>query len=131
MAKMALFFTFLGAAYMHHQGGDAMMLNIPGPSEVLNEENMEVLKNMMLKVGLAGGFLKAGKTMKEKAEQQHANGSATAATSSTNNDGLTSENNNDHDDNRRVEENGQDNVEVHNENPVNVIRSTQLHDLHM
>lgn len=128
MAKMALFFTFLGAAYMHHQGGDAMMPNIPGPSEVLNEENMEVLKNMMLKVGLAGGFLKAGKTMKEKAEQQHANVSATAASSSTNNDGLSSENNNDHDDNRGVDEIGEVRVEVNNENQADVIRDCHRRD---
>jgi hypothetical protein len=89
MAKMALFFTFLGAAYMHHHGGDVMMPSIPGPSEVLNEENMEVLKNMMLKVGLAGGFLKAGKTMKEKAVQQQANISAAAESASTTNDGVS------------------------------------------
>ncbi len=84
MAKMALFFTFLGAAYVHHQGGDVMMPNIPSPSEVLNEENLDAFKSMMLKVGLAGGFLKAGKTMKAKAVQQQANVSSAAASASAN-----------------------------------------------
>ena len=77
--NMALFFTFLGsAAYMHAQQGGGVvdataamnMPAMPDPSEVLNEENMEALKNMMLKVGLGGMFFRAGKTMKEKAEQQ-------------------------------------------------------------
>jgi len=69
--NMALVFTFLGAAYMHaQQGGDVPPITMPDPSEVLNEENMEALKGMMLKVGLAGGFFKAGKTMKEKAEMK-------------------------------------------------------------
>lgn len=76
--NMALFVTFLGAAYMRTQHvGDAAvaaMPNMPDPSEVLNEENVEALKNMMLKVGLAGGFFKAGKTMKEKVAEQAANG---------------------------------------------------------
>mmetsp|Transcript_31734 Transcript_31734/g.66753 ORF Transcript_31734/g.66753 Transcript_31734/m.66753 type:complete len:946 (-) Transcript_31734:48-2885(-) len=74
--NMALFVTFLGAAYMHtqQQGGGIIDVTIPmpDPSEVMNEENMEALKNMMLKVGLAGGFFKAGKTMKEKAKQANA-----------------------------------------------------------
>jgi len=69
--NMALVFTFLGAAYMHaQQGGEVPPITMPDPSEVLNEENMEALKGMMLKVGLAGGFFKAGKTMKEKAEMK-------------------------------------------------------------
>jgi len=69
--NMALFFTLLGAAYMHtQQGGDVPPITMPDPSEMLNEENMEALKGMMLKVGLAGGFFKAGKTMKEKAEMK-------------------------------------------------------------
>lgn len=129
IAKMALFFTFLGAAYMHHQGGDAMMMpNIPGPSEVLNEENMEALKNMMLKVGLAGGFLKAGKTMKEKAEQQHANVSVSAASSSTNNDGVASANNDNDNDNRGVDEIGEVRVEVNNDNQAEGISDCHRRD---
>mmetsp|Transcript_8740 Transcript_8740/g.15867 ORF Transcript_8740/g.15867 Transcript_8740/m.15867 type:complete len:912 (-) Transcript_8740:294-3029(-) len=87
--NMALFFTFLGAAYMHthQQGGDGLPnyvpMTMPDPSEVLNEENMEAFKNMMLKVGLAGGFFKAGKTMKEKAEMKNATAVAAAAVSSS------------------------------------------------
>ena len=65
--NMAILFTFVGAAYMQSQGDvPAMMPTMPDPSEVLNEENMEILKNMMLKGFVAGGFIKAGKTMKEK-----------------------------------------------------------------
>lgn len=87
--NMALFFTFLGAAYMHaQQGGEVPNMpmppiTMPGPSEVMNEENMEAFKNMMLKVGLAGGFFKAGKTMKERQQQQQqANVNDIAASSS-------------------------------------------------
>jgi len=72
--NMAIFFTFLGAAYMHAQGDVSNMpmppMSMPDPSDVLNEENVEAFKNMMLKVGLAGGFFKAGKTMKERQQQQ-------------------------------------------------------------
>ena len=52
--NMALFFTFLGAAYN-------VPMTMPDPSEVWNEENMEAFKNMMLKVGLAGGFSRQGR----------------------------------------------------------------------
>jgi hypothetical protein len=67
----ALLFAFLGAAYVRAQqagGGDPAAL-LPDPTEVLNEENVEALKNMMLKVGFMGGFLKAGQTMKERVEE--------------------------------------------------------------
>jgi len=74
--NMALLFTLLGAAYRVHQGGsvDGGVVSMthgggmmPDPSAVLSEENVEALKNVMIKVGLAGGFLKAGMTtMKEK-----------------------------------------------------------------
>lgn len=74
--NMALFFTFLGAAYN-------VPMTMPDPSEVWNEENMEAFKNMMLKVGLAGGVFKAGKTMKEKAETKNATAVAAAAVSSS------------------------------------------------
>lgn len=72
--NMALFVTVLGAAYM--KGGvDVNMhmpVTLPDPSDVMNEENVEALKTMMLKVGLAGGFFKAGKTMTTKAKQANA-----------------------------------------------------------
>ncbi|KAL9185669.1 hypothetical protein ACHAXT_003446 [Thalassiosira profunda] len=71
----ALFFTVLGAAYMRAQQGDVPMPDprtmMPDPSEVLTEENVEAMKGVMLKMGLMGGFLKAGQTMKEKAEQRN------------------------------------------------------------
>ena len=68
--NMALLFTLLGAAYRVHQSGSV------GGGEcdttaILNEENIDVLKNVMIKVGLAGGVLKAGlmkSTMKETTE---------------------------------------------------------------
>lgn len=68
--NMALLFTLLGAAYRVHQSGSV------GGGEcdttaILNEENIDVIKNVMIKVGLAGGFLKAGlmkSTMKETME---------------------------------------------------------------
>jgi len=66
----ALFVTFLGAAYMNGPPNPTMMMNqmptMPDPSDVMTGENIEVLKNMMLRVGLAGGMFKAGQTMKEK-----------------------------------------------------------------
>jgi len=68
--NMALLFTLLGAAYRVHQSGSV------GGGEcdttaILNEENIDVIKNVMIKVGLAGGVLKAGlmkSTMKETME---------------------------------------------------------------
>ncbi|KAL3776435.1 hypothetical protein ACHAW5_009244 [Stephanodiscus triporus] len=87
--NMALLFTLLGAAYRVHQGGSvdggvASMTHgggmMPDPSAVLSEENVEAIKNVMIKVGLAGGFLKAGMTtMKEKKAETAANAAATTA----------------------------------------------------
>lgn len=58
--NMALFFTFLGAAsYMHGSAPE-----IPDPSHVINAENVAALRDVFLKMGLAGGVLK---TMKEAA----------------------------------------------------------------
>ncbi|KAL7536859.1 hypothetical protein ACHAWF_005585 [Thalassiosira exigua] len=72
--NMAMFVAFLGAAYVRTQQG-ADMPAIPDPGEVLTEDNVEALKALMLKVGLAGGVFKAGQTMKEKvAEQQQHQG---------------------------------------------------------
>jgi len=77
--NMALFFTFIGAAYMRtHQGGVDMPIppiTMPDPSEVLTEENMEALKNMMGFGFVGGAMLKAGKTMKDKADQANASAS--------------------------------------------------------
>jgi len=54
----ALLFTLLGAAYrVRSQGGGSD--NPAGYAQVLSGENAEALKNVMIKVGLAGGFLKA------------------------------------------------------------------------
>ncbi|KAL3823133.1 hypothetical protein ACHAXA_006463 [Cyclostephanos tholiformis] len=91
--NMALFFTLLGAAYRVHQGGcvdgatgvgDALPQGIMSSDHmgaVLSDENVEAIKNLMIKVGLAGGFLKAGmKTMKEKkAEMSRASMSSSSS----------------------------------------------------
>ena len=41
---------------------------LPDPADVMTEENIEALKSMMIRVGFAGGMLKAGQTIREKAE---------------------------------------------------------------
>jgi hypothetical protein len=60
--NMALFLTLLGAAYKVNAG------------EIhIDEETMEVAKNMMIKLGLAGSLVKAGQmtiVKKEKGEEQ-------------------------------------------------------------
>ena len=78
--NVALLCTFLGAAYVHQHGGDISLLPEYDPGEVLTEENVEALKAVMLKVGLAGGFLRAGKSVKENVEMWH---NAPAAASSS------------------------------------------------
>ena len=99
--NMAIFFTFVGAAYMQSQGDvPAIMPTMPDPSEVLNEENMEILKNMMLKGFVAGGFIKAGKTMKEKvadinAAQASGEASSDDVAGRHEGEGLNVQNNND------------------------------------
>ena len=100
----ALFFTLLGAAYMRAQQGGGggrgvseavhVVLPLPNPGDVLNEENVEALKSMMLRVGLAGGFfLKAGKTVKERvdAEQQRRGADAAVAAGRDRADGANCE----------------------------------------
>jgi hypothetical protein len=69
---MALLFTLLGAAYRVHQSGSVGECDA---TTILNEENIDVIKNVMIKVGLAGGVLKAGlmkTTMKETMEPEEA-----------------------------------------------------------
>ena len=44
------------------------MPQLPDPADVMTEGNIEALKSMMIRVGFAGGMLKAGQTIKEKAE---------------------------------------------------------------
>lgn len=67
--NMALFFTFLGAAsYMHGSAPE-----MPDPSDVINAENVAALRDVFLKMGLAGGVLK---TMKEAAAKTVAGNSA-------------------------------------------------------
>jgi hypothetical protein len=85
---MALLFTLLGAAYRVHQSGSV------GGGEcdttaIINEENIDVMKNVMIKVGLAGGVLKAGlmkTTMKETMEPEEAEDEEGDATSAREND---------------------------------------------
>eukprot|EP00984_Skeletonema_dohrnii_P014869 scaffold6345_cov107-Skeletonema_dohrnii-CCMP3373.AAC.5 len=64
--NMALFLTLLGAAYKVNAG------------EIhIDEETMEVAKNMMIKLGLAGSLVKAGQmtiVKKEKGEQSDSDG---------------------------------------------------------
>lgn len=69
--NMALLFTLLGAAYRVHQSGSVGGGECVTTTTILNEENIDVIKNIMIKVGLAGGVLKAGlmkSTIKETRE---------------------------------------------------------------
>jgi ankyrin repeat protein len=71
--NVAILFTFIGAASYTGMAvpNPSILLShsIPGASEVINTENSVVLRDTLLKMAMAGGFLKAGVQMKEAASR--------------------------------------------------------------